>query len=212
MNNSVDSSSNIQKEPELSADSSITVTDEELVRSSVDGDLKAFTELLKRYQDSVYSLLYNLSQKAELADDLTQQTLIKVWKSLSQFEQRSSFSTWVYRIAHNVFYDFKRKKEPEMVDIDAETFDHSAIDTSKSTVASETAPDEVLIKKERLQMFKKALARLSPEHSSVLILKEVNGLSYKEIAEVSGCSTGTVMSRLHYARQNLRSFLQQDEN
>lgn len=196
----------------MSADSSITVTDEELVRSSVDGDLKAFTELLKRYQDSVYSLLYNLSQKAELADDLTQQTLIKVWKSLAQFEQRSSFSTWVYRIAHNVFYDFKRKKEPEMVDIDAETFDHSAIDTGKSTVASETAPDEVLIKKERLQMFKKALARLSPEHSSVLILKEVNGLSYKEIAEVSGCSTGTVMSRLHYARQNLRSFLQQDEN
>lgn len=212
MNNSVDITSNTQMEPELSADSPITVTDEELVRSSVAGDTKAFTELLKRYQDSVYSLLYNLSQKAELADDLTQQTLIKVWKSLPQFEQRSSFSTWVYRIAHNVFYDFKRKRQPEAEDIDSETFVHSAIDTGKSTVASEMAPDEALMKKERLQMFKKALARLSPEHSSVLILKEVNGLSYKEIAEVSGCSTGTVMSRLHYARQNLRSFLHQDEN
>ena len=211
MNNSVNSPSNDTEDVGPNADSTPQAPDEELVKSAVSGNIQAFTELLKRYQDSVYSLLYNLSQKAEDADELTQQTFIKVWKSLAHFELRSSFSTWLYRIAHNVFYDFKRKKELEAEDIDSVTFDHGSIDTSKSTSVPEISPDEALIKKERLQLFKKALTQLSKEHSSVLILKEVHGLSYKEIAEIIGCNVGTVMSRLHYARQNLRSFLHQNE-
>lgn len=211
MNNSVNPASNNAKETKPDANSFHTATDEDLVKSSVDGNTKAFAELLKRYQDSVYSLLYNLSQKAEIADELTQQTFIKVWKSLAHFELRSSFSTWLYRIAHNVFYDFKRKKDWHTEDIDSVEFDQSHIDTTKFVSHQELSPDEALVKKERIQLFKKALSQLSEEHASVLIFKEVHGLSYKEIAEITGCNVGTVMSRLHYARQNLRYFLHQNE-
>lgn len=216
MNNSASPASNEQKEegqaPSREAEEMLP-SDAELARLAGSGDTNAFASLLKRYQNSVYAILYNLSQKAETADDLTQQTFIKVWKALPQFEQRSAFSTWLYRIAHNVFYDYSRKKEPVMEDIQGETFQQSAIDPTAPLGASQaTSPDETLMTKERILLFRKAVQKLSEEHRTVLLLKEVNDLSYKEIAEIMDCSVGTVMSRLHYARQNLRTILHDHEH
>ena len=208
MNNSPNTPSNGGKEeenPPLQDDEPLA--DSELADSAANGDMDAFSTLLKRYQNSVYALLYNLSQNAETADDLTQQTFIKVWKAISSFEQRSSFATWLYRIVHNVFYDYSRSKKPEMEDIEDPAFRQSAILPESSMLHQENSPDEVLISKERMNVFRQAVMRLSEEHRTALILKEINGLSYKEIAEIMECSTGTVMSRLHYARQNLRTIL-----
>lgn len=216
MNNSANSTSNDVKEdgkaPEDEAGDQFP-PDAELAKRAGEGDVDAFSVLLKRYQNSVYAILYNLSQKAEIADDLTQQTFVKVWSALPGFEHRSSFYTWLYRIAHNVFYDHARKREPLMEDIHGETFRQDTIDPSAFTANSQsTSPDEALMTRERIALFRQAVQKLSEEHRSVLLLKEVNGLSYKEIAEIMDCSVGTVMSRLHYARQNLRTILHDYDN
>lgn len=207
MNNSSSSPSNpLDKEFEAKATPMSLLEDKQLILLIQEGDEKlAFTELIKRYQIPVYSLLYNLAQKAEVADDLTQTTFIKAWKSLPIFEGRSKFSTWVFRIAHNVFYDYSRKKELYAEDINDQKFQQNTIDSSFH--ASEASPDDALIIKEQKALFKKAVSSLSEEQRTVLMLKEVQGYSYKEIAEITETSTGTVMSRLHYARQNLRTIL-----
>lgn len=211
MNNSPHPSSNGAKEedkPPLHAEDEKLPTDEELVTKAAHGDTDAFSSLLKRYQNSVYALLYNLAQNAETADDLTQQTFIKLWKALPSFQQKSSFSTWLYRIVHNTFYDYARSKRPEMEDIESPAFQQDHISPEFSSIHQESSPDEALITKEKIALFKQAVMKLSEEHRTAFLLKEVNGLSYKEIAEIMECSTGTVMSRLHYARQNLRTILQ----
>ncbi len=210
MNNSLPSSSKDVTEAGEAVQPAGEFTDKELVDQAAGGDLNAFSLLVKRYQNPVYALLYNLSQKAETADDLTQQTFIKAWRSLAGFEQRSAFSTWIYRIAHNVFYDFQRRKEPVMEDVEGAAFRQSELNPAYSSPTS-PSPDEALIRKEQIALFKKALLNLSEEQRSAIVMKEVHGLSYKEIAEISGCSIGTVMSRLHYARQNLRTLLHQNE-
>ena len=209
MNNSSSLPSNpIEGVPAVCPEASLELSDEALVALAQKNDKTAFSQLIKRYQNPVYAILYNLTQKAELADDLTQQSFVKVWRALDKFEGRSSFATWIYRIAHNTFYDFKRKYEPEMIDIQGEHFQEWESQSQKTA----HSPIELLEKKEQKALLKEALKHISLEQKTALLLKEVHGHSYKEIAEITGVSVGTVMSRIHYARQNLRLLLQDYED
>jgi RNA polymerase sigma-70 factor (ECF subfamily) len=150
-------------------------------------------------------------QEAE-AWDLSQEVFIKAWHALPRFEAKARFSTWLYRIAHNVVYDWTRKRKLESVgELNDGTFERERIDASSCTTpAGGEAPDEVMKQSELRAKIESALDKLSPEHREVVLLKDVHGLSYKEIAEVMASSLGTVMSRLYYARQKLQVLLKDE--
>lgn len=182
-------------------------SDAELVRRCQRGETRAFEELVVRYRGKVYAMIVNMTGNDADAWDLSQEVFLKAWRALAKFEARSQFYTWLYRIAHNVTYDWMRKRKIETgTEFDDETGNQVA--AGAVTVPRQAAePDRRLSSKETGLRIQQALKELSPEHRAVILMKEVDGLSYQEIAEAAGCSLGTVMSRLFYARKRLQSLL-----
>lgn len=183
--------------------------DHELVRRCQAGDEKAFTELVRRHRSRLYGMVRNMLQNEADAWDLTQEIFIKIWKALPRFEANAQFSTWTYRVAHNAVYDWlrKRKIRPEH-ELDESLVRPSAIAPGATTAPGESIPpDQVLGQVELRQRLEQAMAQLSENHRTAILLKEVQGLKYREIAEVMGCSIGTVMSRIFHARQQLQGLL-----
>jgi len=184
-------------------------SDLELVKRSQRGDMEAFDELVTRYRGKVYAMIVNMIHNEADAWDLTQDAFVKAWKALPRFEARSNFYTWLYRISHNVTYDWLRKKR---IQADGTEFDDTvrkdSIEPGAPTAPANTSrPDEDAEKSELRVRIEEAIDKLSPDHRQVILLKEVEGLKYQEIADVVGCSIGTVMSRLFYARKKLQSLL-----
>tara|TARA_R110002096_G_scaffold67332_11_gene163396 strand:+ start:2973 stop:3617 length:645 start_codon:yes stop_codon:yes gene_type:complete len=183
-------------------------SDAELVTRSQGGDMAAFDMLVTRYRGKVYAMIVNMIHNEADAWDLAQDAFVKAWKALPRFEARSNFYTWLYRIAHNVTYDWLRKKK---VRGDGTEFDdnvRSSMELSAPTAPKgENQPDENAQKGELRDRIEAAIEKLSPDHRAVILLKEVDGLKYQEIADHVGCSIGTVMSRLFYARKKLQVLL-----
>jgi len=183
--------------------------DLELVAKSQAGDYRAFEDLVTRHRGRVYAMIQNMVKNEADAWDLSQEVFVKVWKALPKFEARAKFSTWLYRVAHNVVYDWLRKRKIES----AGEFDDASLKTSQIAVGAKTIPnrearpDEALGNEELRLRIENAMASLSVDHREVVLLREVQGLDYKEIAEVLEISTGTVMSRLFYARKKLQGLL-----
>jgi len=181
--------------------------DETLVTRSQAGDMEAFDELVTRYRGKIYAMTVNMIHNEADAWDLAQDTFVKAWKALPKFQARSNFYTWLYRISHNVTYDWLRKKQNwvEKSEFD-DSIQSNQIDKSAPTSPRDMArPDENAERMELKESIREAISQLSPDHRSVILLKEVEGLRYEEIAERIGCTTGTVMSRLFYARKKLRT-------
>lgn len=187
----------------------VEASDPELVIRSQSGDMEAFDQLVTRYRGKVYAMIVNMIHNEADAWDLAQDTFVKAWKALPRFEARSNFYTWLYRIAHNVTYDWLRKRR---VRGDGTEFDDSirtdAIESAAPTAPRPVSqPDENAEKSELRLRIENAIAKLSPDHRDVILLKEIDGLKYQEIADRVGCSIGTVMSRLFYARKKLQTLL-----
>lgn len=181
--------------------------DAELVTRCQAGQSKAFESLVVRYRGRVYALIVNMTGNDSDAWDLSQEVFLKAWRALPKFEARSQFFTWLYRITHNVTYDWLRKRKigngTEFDDALGQTPAAGAVTVPRQ----EVQPDHRLRNKEVGARIAEALKELSPEHRAVMLLKEVDGLSYQEIAETVGCTMGTVMSRLFYARKRLQTLL-----
>ena len=178
-----------------------------LVKRARGGDEEAFGELVKMYHQRVYNLIYGIVNHAEDAAELAQQSWVKVWKKLDSFQEDARFFTWVYRIASNTGLDFLRHKsrlrEEALVD-----GMEPAVDPNLDRAASQNSrPDRDLAQSEIRESFEKSLESLSPDHRLALVLREVDGLSYDEIAKIMGCRKGTVMSRIFYARQKMQEKL-----
>lgn len=187
--------------------------DEELVLQAQAGDSAAYDELVTRHRGRIFAMIRQMVKNDADAWDLAQEAFIKAWKALPRFEVKAKFSTWLYRIAHNTVYDWARRKRPESGggELNEEIFRSGSIDpASKTTPGKPRRPDEALRDDELRVKIEAALDKLSPQHREAVILKDVQGLAYKEIAEVMDCSIGTVMSRLHYARQKLQSLLKDE--
>ena len=186
--------------------------DEELVARAQKGDTGAFDRLVTRHRGRIYAMIRQMVKNEADAWDLAQEAFVKAWKALPRFEAKARFSTWLYRIAHNTVYDWARRRRPEAGgEFNDEVFGEDRIDPgSLTTPASDRQPDEALAGDELRAKIEAALDRLSPEHRQAVVLKDVHGLAYKEIAEVMGCSLGTVMSRLFYARQKLQQLLKDE--
>jgi len=178
-------------------------TDEtELLERAKKGDSHAFSALVERYQRRVVGVALAVVHNQDDALELAQETFVRAYENLGKFESRSSFSTWLYRIAANLAIDFRRREGRHVVlrGEDAEN--------EFSRLPSPSGDSfKALSRRELNQRLNNALKELTPEHRAVILLREVEGLSYDEISEILQCPRGTVMSRLHYARNHLRAVL-----
>lgn len=216
MNKSSDEPSNTAREPVGSADpeAALSAPDEDfrLVALAQQGDLGSYDALVTRHRGRIFAMIRNMIHQEADAWDLSQEVFIKAWNALPRFEAKARFSTWLYRIAHNVVYDWTRRRKIESAgELNDEIFERERIDSgSFTTPAGGDAPDETMAHGELREKIEAALAKLTPDHREVVLLKDVQGLSYKEIAEAMDCTLGTVMSRLYYARQKLQTMLKDE--
>jgi RNA polymerase sigma-70 factor (ECF subfamily) len=183
-----------------------------LVALAQQGDMHAYDALVTRHRGRIFAMIRNMIHQEADAWDLSQEVFIKAWQALPRFEAKARFSTWLYRIAHNSVYDWVRKRKIESVgELNDEIFERERIDSASLTTPSGgESPDATMVQGELRDKIAAALAKISPEHREVVLLKDVQGLSYKEIAEVMSCELGTVMSRLYYARQKLQTLLKDE--
>lgn len=183
--------------------------DSVLVANAQRGDYGAFDQLVTRHRGKIYAMIMNMVKNDADAWDLSQDAFVKAWKALPKFENRSKFSTWLFRISHNVVYDWMRKRKIlSEGEINDQLFDQERIDSSAETSPKPIArPDEAMERSELQAEIESALAELSPDHREVILLREVQGMDYKEIAVIQNCSVGTIMSRLFYARKKLQTLL-----
>ena len=194
--------------PAHTASDSDEVEDIELVKRSQTGDMRAFDALVTRYRGRVYAMTYHLVQNETEAWDLAQEAFIKAWRAIAGFKLDASFYTWLYRIAHNVTYDWLRKRKIQGDgEFDDERTDHRVAAGAETVPTACAAPDVAMKRAELGERIQNAIAQLSPDHRQAVVLREVEGLSYEEIAEVMGSSIGTVMSQLFYARKKLQELL-----
>lgn len=183
-----------------------------LVALAQKGDMKAYDALVTRHRGRIFAMIRNMIHQEADAWDLSQEVFIKAWQALPRFEAKARFSTWIYRIAHNLVYDWARKRKIESAgELNDEIFERERIDpASLTTPSGGESPDVTMSQGELRVKIQIALDKLSPEHREVVILKDVQGLSYKEIAETMSSTLGTVMSRLFYARQKLQALLKDE--
>lgn len=181
--------------------------DLEKVRAAQAGDREAFGYLVERHKDIVYAVAYRFARDPDLAMDLSQNVFIRAYRGIKSFRGKSSFSTWLYRIAMNTCIDWTRKKarSVDSMAVPEEVAEYVGSEPIVARLPRE--PGANALSSELGEQIQKAIDLLPEYHKSVFVLYEVEGLSYKEIADVVGCSIGTVMSRLHYARKKLRTML-----
>lgn len=172
------------------------------VEAARSGDRRAFGRLVDAYQQRVYAIAYGIVRDRDEAWDVAQEAFVKAHQSLSRFEGQSAFYTWLYRIAYNVSIDHIRDRGRRRAPRDEPEAVHE-----RSVGAGPEHPETARSRRELAEVLKAAMARLSEKHRAIIVLREVEGLSYEEMAEVLGISKGTVMSRLFHARQNLQEIL-----
>jgi RNA polymerase sigma-70 factor (ECF subfamily) len=179
----------------------------ELVRRARRGDLPAYDELVRRYQERIYATVYHMTTNHEDANDLAQEAFIKAFQALRSFKGGSSFYTWIYRIAVNKTINFlKQRRNKSQMSLDDLDF-NAEHDPDLVALVSEKTPRREVGLAELQEKLNAAMLRLSEPHRLVVTLHDVQGLSHEEIAEIMDCNIGTVRSRLFYARQQLQAYL-----
>ena len=183
------------------------VLEGDLVRRARRGDLTAYDELVKRYQERIYATIYHMTANHEDANDLAQESFIKAYSALKSFKGGSSFYTWLYRIAINKTINFlKQRRNKHHISLNDLDF-NAEHDPDLVSLISEKTPHRDVNLSELQQKLNEALLKLSEPHRMVVVLHDVQGVSHEEIAEMVGCNIGTVRSRLFYARQQLQGYL-----
>jgi RNA polymerase sigma-70 factor (ECF subfamily) len=185
------------------------LSEEQLVKKSLQGDLQAFEELVLGYQSKVYALTYRYMGNEEDAYDMFQETFIKAYRSLPTFKGKSSFGTWIYRIASNVCLDELRRRKRRIptlsLDEPATTLDGNELEVEIADTSY--SADLLYEQKELSSSIQEVLNQMKNEHKTAIILRDMLDLSYEEMAKVLGCSIGTVKSRLSRARNILKEKL-----
>jgi RNA polymerase sigma-70 factor, ECF subfamily len=180
--------------------------DESLVKAARKGELAAFEELVFRHRDQIYVRAFSMTRNEQDAVDLSQEAWIKGWQRLEQFHGESSFTTWVTRICINLCLDHLRKQKRHRAD-SIEEMDEDSGGVERQMPVVTVNPTAGLERAELRKKIDDALDLLSAEHRTVLVLHEFEDMDYKTIAKTVGCSMGTVMSRLFYARRKMATLL-----
>jgi len=188
-----------------------SASDETLVRAAQQGDTAAFEELVARHRDKIYARAYSMMHNEEDAIDLSQEAWVKAWQRLKQFQGESSFATWMTRITINLCLDAIRKQKRQRAE-SIEAMDEESGGVERQMPVVTVNPTEGLERSELRARIDEALGKLSYAHRTVLVLHEFEEMEYKLIAKTMGCSIGTVMSRLFYARRKLAALLDDLKN
>ena len=187
----------------------VDVSELDLVKQCQAGQTEAFDQLVNRYRNRVFAMIYNMVHNEQDAWDLAQESFVKAWKSIKRFRGQSSFYTWLYRIVMNVTIDHVRKKQIKGAgtEFNDEVKLGEIEPAARTAPKSEPLPYRQMERSEIRARIDAAIAQLTPEHRAVILMKETEDMQYHEIAEALGCSIGTVMSRLFYARKRLQNLL-----
>lgn len=187
--------------------SNVSADDSRLIRECLKGRTAAFDELIRRYKDRLYNVVYRLVDNSQDAEDIVQDTFLSAYQSLASFKGDSQFFTWLYRIAANTAISMKRKQRVALsIDASRNGESHEPLDGSETS-----RPGHALERAEQERRVQEALNRLSAEHRTVLILKDMEDLKYEQMAEILQVPIGTIRSRLHRAREELRQLLHPQE-
>jgi RNA polymerase sigma-70 factor (ECF subfamily) len=178
-------------------------SDIDLIEKALQGDSDAFGQLVHCYQDRLFTSIVHLVGQREEAEDIVQDAFVQAMLKLSSFRRDSAFYTWLYRIAFNLALNRRRRNPPEL------SMEQSSGKSGNDPADPNDPPAQRLLRDERGEQIRAALGELSEEFRTVLVLREIDGLDYKEIARVLDVSVGTVRSRLHRARAFMRDRLRQ---
>lgn len=187
----------------LSLAAVMVIDDATLIEQALSGDPESFGELVKKYQDRLYNTVVRFVGCRDEAEDVVQDAFVQAFVKLDTFQHNSAFYTWLYRIAFNVAVSRSRKKRPGL------SIDHARDLTGNDPVDPTESPTEHLEREERAAQVHAGLARLSEEHRTILVLREMEGFCYDTIADIIDVPVGTVRSRLHRARMQLRDELKE---
>ena len=183
----------------------IRAQDQVWVERAQAGDQEAFRHLVERYQRRVYAVAYGIVRNRDDAWDIAQEAFVKAYRNLTRFQGNSGFYTWLYRITYNLCIDNMRaRSRRSFVEIDSSRMLQAAV---AKEAPMETHPAKTADRRELAEQIEKALNQLSEKHRAIIVLREIEGLSYEEIADVLKVSKGTVMSRLFHARRKLQDLL-----
>lgn len=182
------------------------MADQALVKAAQKGNMAAFEELVGRHRDKIYARAFSMMRNEDAAIDLSQEAWVKGWQRLCQFQGDASFVTWMTRIIINLCLDQIRKDKRVRTD-SIDQMEEEMGGVERQMPIHNPNPTERLEREELREKIDRALAQLSFEHRTVLILHEFEQLEYKEIAKRMECSIGTVMSRLFYARRKMAVLL-----
>ncbi len=189
-------------------------SDAHFVQATLSGDVGAFDVLIDRYKQRLFVYIYNMIGHKEDTDDVLMDTFIRAYQNLHRFKGNSSFSTWLYRIAHNRALDFLRskKKRKKMIDEDWILEEEGADEEGRGGDQAEDKSvrgnvSREVENKELENKLNESLNKLSNNHRAVIIMYDIQGKSHSEIAQIMGCSEGTVRSRLHYAHLEMQNYL-----
>ena len=187
------------------------VTEQELIARAKAGDDEAFAQLMRDNEKRIYNLTLRMTGNPEDAMDLAQEAFLNAWRGLKFFKGDSAFSTWVYRLASNACIDFlRRQKRRQDISVPMPTYEDD--DSQPDIPDDRFQPEQELEQRELRQAVLQGLEQLSHEHRQVLVMREINGLSYQEIADVLDLEAGTVKSRIARARISLRKILLEGGN
>ncbi|OHB78265.1 MAG: RNA polymerase subunit sigma-70 [Planctomycetes bacterium RBG_16_64_10] len=175
--------------------------DVQLIDAALSGDSTAFGELVTKYQNRLYNTMVQVVGSVEDAQDVVQEAFVQAFVTLDRFRRASAFYTWLYRIAFNTAMSQKRRRRPTA------SVEETRARTGDDPVDEAPPPDRRMLQAERVAQVRAALAMLSEEHRAILVLREIDGRPYDEIAEILALPIGTVRSRLHRARLQLREQL-----
>ena len=183
------------------------MTEQELVRAAAGGDTEAFERLVRTYENKIYHLALRMCGSADEAADIAQEAFLAAWRGLPSFRGEANFATWLYRLTSNAAIDYLRRQKKQRGDLslDDEELGLDAVDTAPG-------PQDAAEGAELRSAVSEGLRRLGEDHRQVLVLREIQGLSYEEIAEVLALDLGTVKSRVSRARSALRKILLESGN
>ena len=176
----------------------------DLIRKAKQGDMHAFEELILKHEKIVYNVALRMMNHGEDAKDISQEVFLKAYRSLSNFDERSAFSTWLYRITYNTCIDDMRKRKGKQSYSLEEELENEEGSMQRQIADEGDTPEESLLREEQKSEILQALDNLSAEHKAAIILRDVKGLSYEEIAEILELSLGTVKSRISRGRNQLK--------
>jgi len=179
-----------------------------LLRYAIKGDVESFEKLIERYQSKAYNIALRMIGNEEDAKDVIQDAFIKIYRSLHKFRGDSSFYTWIYRIVTNTCYDFIKKQNKRNNNTISLTNYQNSLEGEVEDIKDERhQPDIIMDSKEDSTHILDCLHRLSYDHKTVIILRDIQGFSYDEIAQILNCSEGTVKSRINRARISLKEII-----